>query len=151
VLRCGKSSIRITPDAVEIVAPAVRVKGAGAALAVAGGKAKLSAKKEIRALAENTLIRSSNASLALGALAKLEGATVEISCNPGAGDEERLAESPPTVVVLTDDQGRPMAFERYVVTTGDGEESGILDAGGRDEIDAASVKQITFPDLDEVE
>ena len=55
---------------------------------------------------------------------------------------------PPTGIQLKDQNGAPLAYQRFVVRLDDGSEySGILDGEGKSEMTLDGSGKISFPDL----
>ncbi len=72
---------------------------------------------------------------------------------PGAGERPAAQEpEPPTGVELTDEEGNPLAYQRFLVIMDDGSEvSGMTDKDGKAELDLTSGGKVVFPDLTELE
>src|SRR5262249_37486791 len=114
VLRCGKSSIRIGPDEIEIASPKVTVRGKDARLLLHEGKAKLKAKNLWQVVSDDKVVlKSSGASLGLGAEAKLDGAQVLLNSPEQATDNIQVNEPPPTKIELVDQEGHPIPYQRF--------------------------------------
>jgi type VI secretion system secreted protein VgrG len=146
VLRCGESSIRIGPDSVEIIAPKVLISG---------DTVETGAEKELRVVSKKGLILKSeklhamgkSASLLLFTDADIGGQRVKL--NSKVDESAILARPRPlTHIQLTDEDGSPAARRRYVIVSGDGERSGVLNDKGEAEIELEADAQIYFPDVD---
>jgi type VI secretion system secreted protein VgrG len=152
ILRCGKSSIRLTPDAIELVAPEVRIKAPGASIKVAEDQIEAKARKTAAVKAETVLLRSSGARILLGKEVKIDGEAIKLNCTPKEGDDQFPEPNvEPTKIAITDKKGRPLPYQRYVVLVGDEETvGGIVDKEGKDEIVLEEGDAIVFPDLGDV-
>ena len=154
VLRVGKSSIRITSEKIELISPAITVKGAGAGLAVDDAGMALSSKSDAQLIVEKKLLikTSDGASLSMEKAVKIDGKKILLNSPDLASDPPPKEPEPPTSVELTDDEGKPLAYQRFLVILDDGTEvSGMTDKDGKAEMDLASGGKIVFPDLTELE
>ena len=153
LLRVGKSSIRITADKIEIQSPAVTVKGEGGGLSAADEGLKLTSKKDAEVLIEKKLLikTSDGASLSMEKEVKVDGEKILLNSPEQAKDPPPKDPEPPTKVELCDDDGKPLAYQRFLVVMDDGSEvSGMTDKDGKAELDLKSGGKVTFPDLSEV-
>jgi type VI secretion system secreted protein VgrG len=149
LLRCGKSSLRLTPSAIEIVAPEVVVRVPGASVRLREGEIDARAKERASVRAGDVLLRSSGARLLLGKEANLDGDKVKIGCDASPGDDT-FPEDPcaPTKIELRDDRGQPIAGQRYIVEFGDGTSTGgLLGKDGSDELLLERDGRVLFPDI----
>ena len=153
VLRCGKSTIRIGPEEIEIASPKVTVRGKDARLLLSEGKAKLKAKSLWQVVSEDKVVlKSSGASLGLGSEAKLDGAKVLLNSPEQASDDIQASEPEPTKIELVDQDGNPIPYQRFRIELGDGSHyTGFLDENGKAEVDIEGSGEILFPELTEVE
>jgi len=153
VLRCGKSSIRLSPESIEIASPKVTVRGKDARLLLQNGKAKLKAKSLFQVVSDDKVVlKSSGASLGLGSQAKLDGAKVLLNSPEAATDNIQVDEPRPTIIELVDQDGHPIPYQRFRIVLGDGSHyAGFLDENGKAEVDIEEPGEIVFPDLSNVE
>jgi Rhs element Vgr protein len=153
VLRVGKSSIRITADKIEIQSPAVTVKGEGGGLSAADEGIKLTSKKDVEVLVEKKLLikTSDGASLSMEKEVKVDGEKILLNSPQQAKDAPPKEPEPPTKVELCDEEGKPLAYQRFLVVMDDGSEvSGMTDKDGKAEVDLKGGGKVTFPDTSEV-
>lgn len=154
ILRVGKSSIRITDDKIELISPAITVKGAGAGISVDDAGMALSSKGDAQLIVEKklTIMTKDGASLSMQKEVKIDGKKILLNSPEVAEDPPPKDPEPPTNVELTDEEGKPLAYQRFLVVMDDGSEvSGMTDAEGKAEIDLASGGTVVFPDLTEAE
>jgi type VI secretion system secreted protein VgrG len=160
VLRCGESSIRMTPDGIDLVAKTIRLQAekvetnateevitfAKKQVAFVAEKIDLVAEKKIVAKAEEGV-------LALDKNARLDGAMVKLNCDPEKPDEREAPEyepPKPTKIELVDENGKPLGHRRYVVVESDGSErSGMLNEEGKAELFLEESAEVFFPDVDD--
>lgn len=154
VLRVGKSMIRITEDAIELVSQSITVKGAGAGMSVAEEGLNLSSKGDAELLVDKKiLIKTKDASLAMEKEVKIDGKQILLNSPEQAKDPKPKDPDPPTNVELVDDEGAPLAYQRFLITLDDGTEiSGVTDKDGKSELlNVQGDGKVTFPDLSEAE
>ena len=149
LLVVGKSSLRITPDRIELHAPTVTTTGAGGASSVGDDglsmkskdKAKLTMGKEMKLQTDGTSVK-------MGEEVTLQGQKIHMkSPDAGQGDPDKDPD-PPTKVELKDQDGKAVAYQRFVVKQDDGTEvGGKTDKDGKAEPDLKSGGKVIFPDL----
>jgi type VI secretion system secreted protein VgrG len=150
VLRVGKSSIRITSDRIELDAPAVTVKGKGGRLSADDDGLRLASKGDAQVLVDKKLVikTKEGASLSMQKEVKIDGAKILLNSPEQANDRPPKAPDPPTKVELEDDDGKPLAYQRFLLVLDDGSEvSGTTDKDGNAEMDLKSAGEVTFLDL----
>jgi type VI secretion system secreted protein VgrG len=149
VLRCGESTIRLLPDAIELSAPRVSLKSASGRVEVAGDELRLEACGPVRLASDQRVELVGGASaLRLSEVARLESDAIELVKKPAQVAREEGEASQLTSLELVDDAGRPMPHQRFVVTTWAGEKRlGVLDGAGRAELELDEMATITFPDV----
>ncbi|HTJ83463.1 MAG TPA: hypothetical protein VL400_17205, partial [Polyangiaceae bacterium] len=78
---------------------------------------------------------------------EIGGDKVKLNC---AMDEAAVLAVPKalTTIQLVDESGAPAGGRRYVIMSGDGERSGVLDDKGEAELELDADAQIYFPDVD---
>ncbi|MFT3764754.1 MAG: type VI secretion system tip protein TssI/VgrG [Minicystis sp.] len=149
VLRCGDSSIVITPSSIQLVSAKVRIDAD--TLESAGDTVNVKAGKLARIEGKKAFLLSDGASVCLTANAKVNGGKVQLGSPPDGSDgpEARATPPPPTKLKLADQDGNPLPGERYVLVLGDGSErGGVLDANGEAILPGLEgAAKIRFPDL----
>jgi type VI secretion system secreted protein VgrG len=148
-LRVGKSSIRITKDRIEMNAPAITVKGTGGGLTASEDGLALSSAGDAQVLVEKKLVVKSKAgaSLSMEKEVKIDGTKILLNSPEQASDPPPKDPDPPTKVTFKDHGGKPLPYERFVVTMDDGSEvSGVTDKDGKTEMDLKGRGTVTFPD-----
>jgi type VI secretion system secreted protein VgrG len=152
VLRVGKSSIRITPDRIEIQAGAITAKGGGAGLSASDDGLALSSKGDAQMVVGKKLVlKTGGASLSMDQEVKVAGSKIHLGQPDQAKDPAAKDPKPPTKVELLEDSGSPLSHQRFVVLLPDGSQiSGMTDGDGKAELDLPSGAKIAFPDLKEV-
>lgn len=152
VLRVGSSFVRITEEQIEVHAPKLVLRAEDASAVLEGGDITLLASGKLAGVADSVILKSNGASMGLSSEASLAGSRVLLNSPENASDSVEAETPEPTVIEMADQDGNPMAYERYQITLDDGGTvSGTLDADGRAEIVLPSGGQIAFPDLPEVE
>ena len=159
VLRCGKSSLRLTPDGLDIVVEKVRFVSKEIVV-TADDKLEIFSKKQVAVVAESfdvlakkrAMVSGEQGKLTLAADARLDGSVVKLNCDPSPPDPlEPPPYEPlePTQIELTDEDGKPLVNRRFVLAFSDGsEQTGILDHEGKTEVQIEESCEITFPDVD---
>jgi type VI secretion system secreted protein VgrG len=152
LLRCGDSSIKLTPSNIELSSPALLFKGKDTMVSLAEGKLSLVAKADAILSGDKVTVTSSGATLTLDANAKLEGGKVALASGSGKPEALEAADpEPPTTIELKDQDGKPIPYARYVLVFDDGaEHSGVLDAEGKAELHIEGSPKILFPDAGSV-
>jgi len=151
LLRCGRSSIRITPDQIELVSPTVLLTAEGAAAALGGDRVRFRAAGRATVVADSVTLRTAGASLGLDSEARLGGAKVRLGVRDDS-DDLSPAESPtPTRIELVDQDGAPLAYQRFTLVLPDGStRAGVLDRDGAAVVDLDGPAEIVFDELPEV-
>ena len=148
VIRCGKSSIHLTPDRIEIDSPTIVVKGSGGSVSLGDDKVKIKAKSQILGLSDDKVfLKGSSATVSLAAEAKIDGDKVKLKSADSASDSSSDPTKQPTTITLVDENGDPIPFQRYVYTVDGAERSGLLDKDGKAEVELDVAAKITFPGL----
>ncbi len=147
-LRCGTSSVRLTPTAIEITADTVMVQGKGTRVVLGDDKIRLKAKDKIQVLGDSVVLKSSGASVGLTSEAAIDGSRVLIKSPASATDPVQDPTVETTSIELVDQDGRPMAYQRFRLTFGDGTEyTGVLDQDGKADVEfELGTATATFPD-----
>jgi type VI secretion system secreted protein VgrG len=150
LLRVGKSVLRITSDRIELDSPAVTVKGQGGGLSATDDGLHLASKGDAQMLVEKKLVLKikDGASLAMEKEVKVDGTQILLNSPAEAKDPPPEVADPPTKIAFKDHDGKPLAYQRYVVVMADGSEiSGVTDKDGNAEADLKSDGKVKFPDL----
>ena len=151
VLRCGKSTLRMTSSGIEIESPSLSVKGGTSKLSVTDDGLKLKSDKARAEIVGDTVLLKTDqgASIAMGKEVKVDGSQILLNSPAKAKDEPPPDPPRKTSIELVDQNGKPLAHQRYLLVLEDGsEQSGIVDADGKAEVDVDASGQIYFPDLD---
>ncbi|MFO0551131.1 MAG: type VI secretion system tip protein TssI/VgrG [Polyangiaceae bacterium] len=148
-VRCGESILEVMPDRIELVSPHICLRSPDARFTVDGDKIATHSKSETLFKAETVLMKGDKASLVLKTEVKADGAQILLNSPAVAKDPEPAEQQPPTVIELAGADGKPLAYQRYVIVLGDGSErSGFLDKDGRAELDFIDeAAKVTFPGL----
>jgi type VI secretion system secreted protein VgrG len=147
VLRCGKSSLRLTPEAIEISAPTVRVVGRGAEIS-ADAKLTVRAQSEALFVADKMLLKASRSSLALSKEAQVDGDKILLKSPNTSTDPVADPTPPPTTIEVVDARGKPLRRQRFCVTLPDGTtRNGVTGEDGTVDVTLDEAGTITFPDL----
>lgn len=148
LLVCGRSSIRLSPDRVEVRSPEVALHGEDARLRLAEGALKGKAKTRAQLLSDEIVLKSEGASLGLFDDASLAGAKVKLGASSDADDSADDEREPPTVLELVDESGEPIPGQPFRVILESGREiSGVLDARGRAELELSEPCEVVFPGM----
>jgi len=153
LLRCGTSFIRLADGEIEISADKVTVRGKDARLLLDAGDAKLKAKGKWQVVADDAIVlKASGASIGLQSEAKVDGSKVLLNSPESASDDIEVTEPNPTTIEVVDEDGNPVANQRFrIELSGGGEQMGFTDEEGKAVVHIEGSGQITFPDLSEVE
>jgi type VI secretion system secreted protein VgrG len=153
VFRCGKSLLRLGAGAIELQAPALTLCGDAARLALGEGGLQLSTKTARAQIGDDNVVigTESGALVTMGAEVKIDGKKILLNAPDRASDPPPKASAPPTTISLTDQDGNPLANQRFLVTAEDGSEHvGVTDKDGNAELDLPADGEISFPDLSDV-
>lgn len=160
LLRCGDSSIRLTPDGIDLVTKSLRVQSETTVInatdtmeAFAKEQIALVSEKAIDVLAKKTIIlKAETGEVRLDQNAKVGGTKIKLASAESVEEKEAPGYEPPktTKIELLDENGKPLGSRRWVVVESDGSErSGMLDADGKAEIVIEEAAEIFFPDVDD--
>ncbi len=153
VLRCGKSTLRLAPDHIELCAPAIFLQAEGSTAVLAKDEVRLHAKAKALVFSDDkVLLKSSGATVSLTADAKIDGAAVKLKSPDSESDSGSQAAVKRTKIELKDQAGQPLAYQRFLVLLEDGSErGGMLDRNGKAEMVIEGAAEIVFLDLANVE
>lgn len=160
VLRVGESSLKLTPEGIELVAKKLTLLSdelqteAKEKWAIFAGEQLALHADEINAIASKKIVlKGDQGQLQLDKNARLDGTLVKLNCSPDPVEEGEPPEyepPKPTKIKLEDQDGKPLPGRRFVVIAGDGSErSGTLDENGEAELFLEEGGEIMFPDADE--
>jgi type VI secretion system secreted protein VgrG len=148
LLRCGKSTLRLTPDAIELVAPTLRLRGAGAGADLGDDKLKLRSKASATLFTDKVLLQSSGGTVRMDNEVKVHGSQIHLRTPDNASESVDDKPVKPTAIELVDQNGNPLSYQRFVLRYGDGsEQGGILDKDGKAEIVLEQDAKVLFPDV----
>lgn len=152
VLRVGPSSIRITKERIEISADEIILGAKDATQKMTEGNITLLADSTLAGIAQKVVLESDGGSLGLTSEASLQGSRVLLNSPESASDAVEHETPEPTLIELTDQDGQPLAYERYRIDLEDGSSvCGVLDADGKARVFLDQAGEVTFPDLPDVE
>lgn len=120
VLRSGESTIRISPDAIQITTAKLRVDAED--IELVGTAVQVKGERFVRVEGEKVFALGGGAGLSLTSTAKLNGSQVKLGTAPDSSDgpEAKKQEVAPTRIELRDQEGAPVANERCLVRLSDG-------------------------------
>ncbi len=151
-LQCGKTSIRIGADGIELNGSMVRVAGDAGGIEV--GKDGLTLKSDgvLAQLGKKLLIKTDKASLAMGDECKIDGQKILLNSPEQATEKPPPQPRPPTEIALVDKDDGPLAGQRFSIELEDGSmRTGVTDKDGKATLDLPTDGKIWFPDLAEIE
>ncbi|MFO0612096.1 MAG: type VI secretion system tip protein TssI/VgrG [Polyangiaceae bacterium] len=147
VLRVGSSVLRIGKDRIDLGGSAFGALGGGAGIDASKDGLKLVSDGSAQLVAKDLILKTEGASFAMGSEIKADGERILLNSPEQAQTEEKELQEP-TCVELVDEEGHPIASQRYVIVLDDGtERGGVLDADGKATLDLAQGGTIRFPDL----
>jgi type VI secretion system secreted protein VgrG len=149
-LRVGKSSINILPDAIELDADTIRLRARKDLLAKGADSARLLSRGLLRLEGdEEVFLHGQAATIKLTKDARIDGELIKLNCSPDPVDPKKPAKpKKPTKFSLVDENGKPMAGQRMLVTLPDGtSRSTVLDKDGKAELELDDSGDVTFPDV----
>lgn len=150
VLRCGESSIRLTPTAVEIFGPKIFLQG-DMLHGLFGDHLSLHAKKRSNLTSDERVhLAGKVAAVDLKTDARIDGAQVKLNCSPDPDDRGAQDPPQPTTIRLLDEEGNPLGHQRFVVVHGDGSQrGGVTDDDGEANLLLDASGEVFFPDVDD--
>lgn len=151
LLRVGESWIRITADRIELVSAAVTMKGTGGGLAISDEGIALSSNGDAQLLVKQKIVlKTEGASISMDKELKLDGTKILLNSPEQATDTPPEEPAPPTTVVLKDEKGNSLAYQRFLIKLDDDTEiSGLTDEEGQAELELKTAGDISFPDATE--
>ena len=147
-LKVGDSSIRITKSGVEISAASVTTTGAGGSMSVAKSGLAMKSDGAEMTMGSQVLVKTQQASMRMGSEVQVDGQKVLLNSPSQSQDTPPPPPDPPTDVAVTDQDGAPLALQRFVVTQADGTQvSGKTDKDGKATPTLSASGKIVFPDM----
>jgi type VI secretion system secreted protein VgrG len=148
VLRVGESSIRMTKDRIELSSPTIASSGEAGKLSLGKDGLAMKSSDTQLTLGEKIVMKSLQASLVMGDEMQLDGKKILLNSPGSASDEPPKEPEPPTSVALTDQDGTPVPFQRFVAQLENGSHvGGKTDKDGKAELEIPCGGTIVFPDL----
>ena len=148
VLRVGDSSIRMTKDRIELAASAIATIGEGGKLSVGKDGLSLKSKDAQVTMSDKLVMKTASASVVMDKEVQVDGSKILLNSPGNATDAPPKPPDPPTRVALTDQDGNPVPFQRFVAKLDDGTEvGGKTDKEGKAELELSSSGKIVFPDV----
>jgi hypothetical protein len=153
LLRVGSSFLRVSKSGIEIGGGSIALHAKDARIVLADGKVKSKVSSKFQVMSDSDIVlKSSGASLGLDADAKVSGSSIKLGSSTDASDDESNDDPQPAKITLTDQDGNPVPYQRYVVTVDGGQEvTGFLDHEGKATIPIEDSGELSFPDLAHVE
>lgn len=152
VIRCGESSIVMSPKRILLDSPEVMVVGKDAHTRLKDGEVRIKGKTKVQAVSDKVLLKSSGAAMGLTSEARVDGSQILLNSPEQASDSVDSSDEEPTVIELVDQNGNAIAHHPYKIILGDGTElSGRLDDNGRAELQLEESGTVTFPGLNDVD
>jgi type VI secretion system secreted protein VgrG len=154
-LRCGASVVRIGPESISVCSPSIGLYAGEARVLLAEDKAKIVARDEAVLQANALHLRGQGASVDLTDAAEVRGSQVRLGRGGSGSDSiEAPRRARKTKIELTDQDGRPLAGQRFVLRLESGEERvGVVDDQGKAELEiqGGGAATIVFPDVGALE
>lgn len=151
VLRCGKTTLRIGEDGIELSGGAIRAATEKGSLEVGAEGVKLLSGDGYARFDDKILLKTGSASVSMSREVKIDGDRVLLNAPDKAKEEPAPPPRPPTGIVLTDQAGEPLPSCRFVIALdGGGERSGVTDRDGKAQVEVPANGKIRFPDLTDV-
>ncbi|MBK8258772.1 MAG: type VI secretion system tip protein VgrG [Polyangiaceae bacterium] len=151
VFRVGKSIVRVTEDRIELNSPTIAAKGGESGLTASDDGMDLRAKSTAQIVTDTLLFKTEGASLAMAKEVKIDGQQILLNSPEQAKDPPPKDPVEPTLVELTDLEGNPLPYQRFVVLFDDGSEQvGVTDKEGKASLITEKDGKIVFPDLSNV-
>ena len=148
VLKVGDSSIRLTKDRIELASSAVATTGEGGKLSVSKDGLSMKSKDAQMTMSDKLVMKTASASVVMDKEMALDGTKILLNSPANATDAPPKPPEPPTHVALTDQDGNPVPYQRFVAQLDDGSEvGGKTDKDGKAELELPSGGKIVFPDL----
>jgi hypothetical protein len=140
------------PDAIELVAPEVRVRSPGAGIRFAESTMEIRAKLAATLDAGAVTLQSEGARLTLNASVSIEAPQIDLASGAPARSDGPDGDETATQIELFDPLGKPLANQHYVVVTKEGARiGGMVGADGKDTVYLKEGNAIEFPDLGALE
>ncbi|NUP13049.1 MAG: type VI secretion system tip protein VgrG [Polyangiaceae bacterium] len=151
-LRVGKTTLRLGEDGIELVGATVRTAGESGGLVAGQDGVKLTSAGTYVHLGDKLLIKTEAASVSMGSEVKIDGKKILLNAPDIATEEPPPDRKPPTEIELVDENGKPLAYRRFIVDCADGSQrTGVTDKSGKAAIDLTADGTVFFPELAEIE
>lgn len=148
---CGKSSIRIGDDGIELSGPFIRIAGDKSDLEIGEKGLRMKSEKVSAELTERLFVKTDKAIFSMKDEIKLDGEKILLSSPDKSDEKPPPPKPPPTEFALVDEKGKALANQRFIIELLDGSQrTGITDAEGKTTLELPSGGTIRFPDLSEV-
>ncbi|MFO0615243.1 MAG: type VI secretion system tip protein TssI/VgrG [Polyangiaceae bacterium] len=150
-LRCGKTTLRVSAEGIELSGGSIRVAGKKGTLEVGDSGLKLLSGDGYAHFDDKILIKTANASVSMGDEVKLDGTRILLNAPDKANDDPPPLPEPLTEIVLVDKNGDPLPNQRFLIELeGGGERCGVTDKEGKAKLDLPTGGKIRFPELSNV-
>ncbi|MFO0548747.1 MAG: type VI secretion system tip protein TssI/VgrG [Polyangiaceae bacterium] len=147
VLGVGSSFVRITKDRIDLVASAVSLSGEEARVETSSDGLKLCASDAVALVAKSLTVKTDEASVAMSKDVKIDGKQILLN-SPSRAKDELKSPPDPTRIELTDQDGRPLAGEPFLLKLDDRTElAGALRQDGSIELSLEEGGTVVFPRL----
>jgi type VI secretion system secreted protein VgrG len=147
-LRCGSTAIRIGKDGIELTGAMVRAAGESGGLEAGKEGLKLTSQGVYAQLGDKLLVQTAEASIAMGSEVQVAGKKILLNSPTKATEEPPPEPRPPTEIALVDQNGRPLAGQRFVIELDDGSQrTGVTDKDGKATVELPQSGRIRFPDV----
>jgi type VI secretion system secreted protein VgrG len=147
-IRCGKSEIRVTSDAITLSSPTLSLVTDDAEIAAT--KVNAAATDSITLGGSKVTIASSGASVILDSNATVQGAKVQLQGGSGAAVQNADKVPKKTTIKLVDADGKPLANQRVVLRQGGeggDERTVVLDESGSIVVEGDGPFDALIPDF----
>lgn len=154
VLRVGATRIRITEERIELTGKSgITLRSGSTVVELTPEQARVRSPGKAIVSASEVDIVTDGAQVKLTDEVKIKGTKVKLN-PPSSGGETDAAPKPPkpTRLALKDQEGRPLANQRFVIRLADGAEvAGVLDHEGKAEVEVegGGAAKVFFPDVSE--
>ncbi|MBK8252389.1 MAG: type VI secretion system tip protein VgrG [Polyangiaceae bacterium] len=154
-LVCGRSIVSIGKDHISLCSPEVGIYTPGAKMVFGDKKVRCVADEDALIQAQKTHLRGVGAAIDITEVVQVVGSAIQlVNGTPPVDTVSGPGRRRLTKIQLSDQEGNPMPFERFVVHLEDGSERvGVLDEHGKGEVEiqGGGEATITFPDVANVE
>ena len=150
-LRCGKTSIRIGADGIELQGAMVRTTGDKGGIEAGKDGVNIVTDTVTANITDKVVVQTAGSSLAIGTEFRVDSAKILLNSPDKATEAPPPEKKPPTEIELKDDAGAPLAGQRFIIELNDGSQrTGVTDKDGKAKLDLPSGGKIRFPELRDV-